>query len=524
MSDGCDYLPGCYRSISLMPGEGLASYLLRVAAGNGYPGITSLLRAIGRQSNRPLAETLLHLRVDSSALRDLGRMTVGKRDHLSELLAEALPPLPDVLEAIFLDECRIDRDALALTSAAFCPRCLRSDGYFYSAWEFAPITACDRHRCELRDCCEKCGQPISWQRRSVFSCGSCGAELADQSTRAISDPAVLATVEDFRALAPFRVTSETQRPYTVQWDEMFRIFKTLLLPNADWALGRWPRGCASLAPLEQRHQAIEGLARCRAGSAYDLSHLRWKVNCSLAPLAAIPRASTKEEVARQFLQAAAGLSRESAEAFSGSASTPAEPAAYDSVNPWPPVLRSRDDVAGFLEVSTPTVDGLMRTGQLIPPTGDEDGFDADAVIDAGRFLRRLLNLSQLSDLAGIEMPPSALSPYGLLPRWNGIDPSDHRVTLERVLEIQRLLMARWHATAAPVTPVPLRQLAQDCDRPVEALMAQVQRIASGEIERVGWGPPFRWADIEIDAGSARVPAFSSPGWSRSRQVVGVGLP
>jgi hypothetical protein len=292
---------------------------------------------------------------------------------------------------------------------------------------------------------------------------------------------------------------------------MFRVLKSLLLPDSDWSLGRWPRRLASEARLQDRHRAIIELARCRAGQAYDLSGLRWKSDRAMAAIGAIPRAFVKEECSRRFLQGEAGLSRESADAISGADAIPVESAAYESIRPWPPALRSCDDVAGFLSVTPATAEALLRTGRLPPPAVDEDGYDADAVLDAGRFLRALVDLSQLSDLAGIEAPPSALSPYGLLPRWNGIDLSDNRVTLERVLEIQRLLMARWHGTAAPVMPVPLRRLVDSDDRPFETLMAHVQRIACGEVDRIGWGPPFRWADIEIDAGAACAPVFIGPG-------------
>jgi hypothetical protein len=140
-----------------------------------------------------------------------------------------------------------------------------------------------------------------------------------------------------------------------------------------------------------------------------------------------------------------------------------------------------------------------------PPLADDEGFDADAVIGAGRFLRELVDLSRLTDLAGIEAPASSLTPYGWLPRWNGIDLGDDRVDLERVIEIHRLLMARYHGASAPAEPVLLLQLLQNSERPFEDLMAYVQRIAGGEIDRIGWGPPYRWADITIEAGASRTP-------------------
>ena len=503
MNPGGDSLPGCYRSLPWSAGESVASYLLRVAAANGYSGIPALLRVLDFGSNRPLSEVLLRLRLDSRALRDLGRMSMGDPEHLRDLLAEALPPLPDATEAIFFADCRIDRDALVLDTGPICPACLASNRFASADWELAPVTVCTKHHILLRDSCERCDSPLTWQRRSVELCGRCHADLTQQCAPRVTDESVIAVTEDFSALAPFRLVGSQGHLRTVFWDEMFRVLKALLLPDSHWALDQWPRTLAGSLSVQLRHQAVTELARCRVGNAYDLSRLRWKSDRALAALEAIPRLFVKEEFARRFLQAEVGLSRESADAISGADAIPQEPAACETIRSWPPALRTRDDVAGFLGVPKAIVEGLLRTGRLAPPESEDEGFDADAVVSAGRFLRELVDLSQLTTLAGIEAPASALSPYGTLPRWNGIDLGDHRVDLERVIEIHRLLMARSHGASAPADAVPLREVVQNSERPFEALMAYVQRIAGGEIDQVSWGPPYRWADIEIEAGASR---------------------
>jgi hypothetical protein len=311
--------------------------------------------------------------------------------------------------------------------------------------------------------------------------------------------------EDFSALAPFRLIDSNGQTRTVFWDEMFRVLKALLLPDSKWALGEWPKTLVSTLSVQCRYQAVKALADCRVGNAYDLSRLRWKSDRALAALEAIPRAFVKEEFARRFLTGEAGLSGESADALSGGDVIPQEPAAFESVRPWPPALRTYEDVAGLLGVPKATVDALVRTGRLAPPDADDGGFDADAVLSAGRFLRELVDLSQLTELAGIEAPASALTPYGMLPRWNGIDLGDHRIDLDRVVEIHRHLMARSHGSSEPAKRMPLLRVVQNSDRPFEALMAYVQRIASGEIDRISWDPPYRWADIEIEGDKRRAP-------------------
>lgn len=503
MSRGGDSLPGCYRSVPWSAGESVASYLLRVASANGYSGIPALLRVLHLGSNRPIAEVLLRLRLDSRALGDLGRMTMADPEHLRDLLAEALPPLPDPTEAIFFADCRIDRDALVLGASPICPACLASGGFASADWELAPVTVCTEHHTLLRDSCERCASPLSWQRPSLELCGECFADLRQQGAPGVTEKGVIAVTEDFSALAPFRLIDSNGQTRAAFWDEMFRVLKALLLPDSKWALGEWPKTLVSTLSVQCRYQAVKALASCRVGNAYDVSRLRWKSDRALAALEVIPRAFVKEEFARRFLTGEAGLSGESADAISGSGAIPEEPAAYETVRPWPPALRTYEDVAGFLGASKATVVALVRNGRLAPPEADDEGFDADAVLSADRFLRELVDLSQLTELAGIEAPASALTPYGMLPRWNGIDLGDHRIDLGRVVEIHRHLMARSHGSSVPAERIPLLQIVQNADRPFEALMAYVQRIAGGEIDRISWDPPYRWADIEIEGEKRR---------------------
>jgi hypothetical protein len=499
MTGDMDYLPGCYRNLVRMPDEGLAGYLLRVAEGNGYSGIAPMLRAINRSARRPIADVLLDIRLDRDALSDIGRMTAGDSRHLLGLLAEALPPLPDPTEAIFFDECRIDRDALVLGISPICPMCLACDEFATAEWELAPVTICARHQSLLRDSCERCSSPLTWRRPALNYCGRCGADLRPQSTSAVTDAAVLAVNEDFRALAPFRLIDSQGQLRTVFLDEMFRVFKALLLTDAQWALGQWPRILASSSTVPVRYQAVVELSRCKVGNAYDLSRLRWKADRALSALEAVPWAFIKEKTARRFLEAEVGLSRESADEICGADAIPMEPSAYEVIRPWPPELANRGEVSRFLGVPLETVDTLIRNGWLVPPVANQDGFDADGVLAAGRFLNNLIDLPRLSGVAGIPADAGSLAAYGLLPRWNGPDQTDHRVDPLRVLEIQQLLLVQWHRAKAPTRPVSLGQLVQDHEQPFRALIEIVRKILSGQIDRLGWRPPFKWSDLEIEA-------------------------
>ena len=200
-----------------------------------------------------------------------------------------------------------------------------------------------------------------------------------------------------------------------------------------------------------------------------------------------------------FLEAEAGLSRESADAIAGSDVVPEMRPAYETTPLWPPALGSRDEVSRFLGVPAGDVDALIRTGRLPTPPARDHGFDADAVVAAGRILSDLVDLSGLEHLAGLPAPPSALTPYGLLPRWNGTDLGDNRVDPDRLIDIQKRLMAQWHRSHAPANPIRLGDAIESFSRPFEAIMMFVSRICGGSVVRVGWKPPYRWIDLEIDA-------------------------
>ncbi len=498
MSDWPDYLPCCYRNLTVLPGESLGSYLLRVAEGNGYKGIADLLRMLSIQLQGQIADVLLKIRVDARVLVEIGRMTVGDGSHLCGFTAEALPPAPDPLEAIFFEECRIDVDALVLAVSAVCPCCLATDGYARAEWELAPVTACTKHGVLLRDTCDACGEPLSWKRPSLLMCGHCGSDLASQRTQSVADPSVIDTIRDFAALAPFRVRGGGEATVTVFWDEMFRVFKTILLPDADLALGQWPKRLARSVRIEQRHRAVEALSRTRDSHAYDLRLLQWKIQRALAALQALPRPYVIEQYARRFLQGEVGLSGESATAISGADAVLTAPEAYQRLSPWPPTLGCIADVARFLGVSIATVDALMRVGRLPAAGTDHDGFDADHVLAAGTYLGELLDLPALGALAGISITSRDLAAYGLLPRWNGLDREDHRVDFDRVFEIQQRLLAQWHVATRPESAASLGELLNDREQPSASLIDLLRRILCGQLTRFDWVPPFTWTSLKVD--------------------------
>lgn len=59
---------------------------------------------------------------------------------------------------------------------AVCPMCLAEEGYLRQYWEHTYVTACSRHRIQLVDRCDACGETLSPHRGHITQC-DCGHPL-----------------------------------------------------------------------------------------------------------------------------------------------------------------------------------------------------------------------------------------------------------------------------------------------------------------------------------------------------------
>jgi len=310
-----NYLPGCYCNLPCERGESLPGYLLRLAEANGYGGIREFLRIADVSPHKSLRAQLLQLRTDAHTLARIGRIAVGDARHLDPFLAEALPADPGLgpPEALFFEERRVDVDALYPARSAVCPACLADGGIAREEWDLAPVTVCAAHGTVLIDACPTCGAALEWSRPQLLYCGQCGADLRGAPAVPAS-PAAQEVSMHFQVLAPFRVKIHGGRRLVVDWDEMFRAFKALLLPDWAWALASYPRILVADSAVAARHALIEQLAGTLSGAQYDLTTLRGKARQALAPLTALPNPQALEEAALEFLAVVVGLSRELAAA------------------------------------------------------------------------------------------------------------------------------------------------------------------------------------------------------------------
>lgn len=491
------YLPGCYRNIPCEDGESLPGYLLRLAEANGYSGIRDFLRVAAAPRANSIRTQLMKIRADAALLARIGQIAVGDPAHLRHFESEPLPADPALgpIEALFFQECRVDVDALYPKRTPVCPACLAERGVAREEWDLAPVTVCSTHGTLLMDECPGCHTGLHWSRSRLLSCDSCGADLRE-ATPPLASPGAREVSLHFQVLAPFRVVVHSGRRI-VYWDEMFHVFKALLLPDWAWAAADYPQVFVAETSVAERHAMIDRLAGALAGAQYDMRSLRGKAERALTPLAALPVPGVREQVAVEYLAINADLSREVAAALACEEEPRDPPSAAELFSGKPPSLRTYEDIQRFLDAGPAEVSRLLELGVIAPMAKAQIGYDADDLLRARHVLASLLSTEPLSQLAGVAILEVDLRPDGLLPRWNRHSRSDARVMPQIVIDIQRQLIARWHQATAPDSGISLDELAQGVDHPFELVSAAIKGIVGGSIQRFSWRAPYRWCDLVV---------------------------
>jgi hypothetical protein len=493
-----DYLPGCFANRLPRPGESLNGFLLRLSEVNAYRGIGDVLSSLLLR-DRPgtpqtLARLCLQVRTDKAMLGQIGRAAAGDAHCLDHYAALSLHD-----EAIFAHSCRIDLDALMLTQAQVCPKCLSELGIALEEWDLAPVTCCPTHRVYLVAACTRCETPLDWLRPSLFACAKCGADL--RTLEVMAAPAEECVVsEDFAALAPFRVRLEDGSRAAASWDTTFRILKSLSLELSHFYQGIFPEGrYFSLLDLARRHECVRVLGQARHGDAYDLWRLRSHFQRQLACLDVLPERRLAMRAAFRVLFSGAGLPREFASSMSASAERVAKPSAAQLFKGRPRSLVTRSHVQAFLGVDDATLLALFRLGLLHEPAWGL-AFDFDQVLGAQGYLAdNLLSLLDIEQFVGVPLDWEDLRNSTLLPRWNPISSLDFRVDVGVFSRIQLQLMERVQGTTNPRSPLTLGAAVARAHRPFEALCALVNELLCGTLARASWASPFTWASLVCES-------------------------
>lgn len=494
-----EFLPGCYRNIPCWADESFAGYLLRLAEANGYAGIRDLLKAASIEAPGPISRLLRKVRLTKQHLESIGAMAIGDAKHLARFL---ISPIGD--EAVFILDCRVDNDAILEERCQVCPTCLAESGYCKESWDFATITTCPLHFTRLQDKCAACATRISWTRPSLMHCFKCGSDFREASRIEVK-PQIVEVTNDFGALAPFRFGLNDGACETYPWDTAFRLFKTLALPVQYWGTHQWPEQYVRLLDVEARHLIVGLFAEIHKVGQYKVGGLHHVVSERLAPLSAIPRPNMVESYATRFLFSVAALPNQIAESTCYAQPPAKVPRGAQLFNGRPPSFTDLKEVASFLSVDRETVAGLLACGVVERPDGEHIGYDIDQILDAQRFLSNgLLSIGEVAMLVGVPLDWHEHGFDDLLPIWNRKHPTDVRVAVEHLASVQLHLAGKWRAASPPKNPVSLRCLAERSNKPFQTVALTINKVLSGGINRIAWGPAFDWASLQLDESDIEV--------------------
>jgi hypothetical protein len=149
--------------------ESLPGYLLRLSELNGYATPWSILRLAGMKQNE--------VRTTGMRTAKLAAITSRPRRELDKIAFAALKGADR--------SCRLLGHSLVLgdidlTSAKFCPRCVREQGFIEAQWHLVLSTGCPLHRTQPPSACRACGRKIRWFRMGLLTC-ECGQSLPDEA-------------------------------------------------------------------------------------------------------------------------------------------------------------------------------------------------------------------------------------------------------------------------------------------------------------------------------------------------------
>lgn len=161
--------------------ESVSMYLLRVSECNGYERPGGLFRAAGLPEGPATMHKVL---TEGDRLPALAK-AIGRPG--AELLGLIYPPEQGVKLPAYAEYRgrKVPFSALRREGSCVCPDCLREDNYGRKDWDWALVTACDRHGKLLLDRCPECGESIVRYRMGVSHCG-CGFDFRKAETAAVN--------------------------------------------------------------------------------------------------------------------------------------------------------------------------------------------------------------------------------------------------------------------------------------------------------------------------------------------------
>lgn len=484
------FLPGCYRNLLPFPDESFAGFILRLAAANGYSGISEVLRALQSLNGTRCSDAFM-LRASCEGLEQLSLMATGTADALSGYACEVLAGGASMVSGV-----RVPDDARMDVYAQVCTSCLFEHGRADAAWDLAPVVTCPEHGVYLRDRCGECGERLRWSRSSLFHCGRCGADLRRQAIESAPEGVRLVS-EDFSALAPFRLRSRNGRHRVVAWDTVFMLAQLLARPHADWC-HETPRRARLYRELriEERRRVAEVFAASREGSAY----LPWRAGAwllgNLRHLDVPPILEGARPFARRFATAH-GLTPEIVDELLSLEPSTGPVSGAELHDGRPPVLTTLDEVLHYVGRDESALE-LAKHFRVLPTKNEDDlGFDIDHVLALKRFLdEELLHLTAIAPLVGEAVTDQDL-PLAIQALRSDLVFAGH-ITRDALMFFQQALMTACIGLQEPDDPVSFSDLFEAHPDAGALVVSLAARLVGGGFSRCRWAAPYTWDRLEFE--------------------------
>jgi hypothetical protein len=160
--------------------ESLLGYVLRVSEENGYETPWHIMRLAGVAPPQ--------MRSAAFPVEKISAILGNKGESLAEI-SYRFEKHGDAHYKILNRELGrgLKASPLRLSQPAFCPECVKKDGYIDAFWDMNVAVACPRHKCEVLSSCLQCGEKLSWFRPGLLTC-KCGANLGDMRAAAVGSP------------------------------------------------------------------------------------------------------------------------------------------------------------------------------------------------------------------------------------------------------------------------------------------------------------------------------------------------
>lgn len=153
--------------------ESLFGYITRLTENNGYDHPNWIFSCAGLPIDIRRKAALI-FSPNSVSFAGLARLTAQCPDSLASLCCPPADRTRSRGDCLLFGQ-PVPRYMLRPGRSKICPDCLQEAAYVRLIWDFAPVTACPRHRRLLIDRCPDCQAQISWTRKTVCKC-KCGCD------------------------------------------------------------------------------------------------------------------------------------------------------------------------------------------------------------------------------------------------------------------------------------------------------------------------------------------------------------